>query len=123
MALNRDQLKSSFRTETIYIDALDDEVTFKDFSAAERVTVLNDFNKAAEAEKSDQPAMQQHLMARMVQLVLVDEQGKRMYGDDELDAIESELRGDVLDELSNKAMIFAGFASDDDTDEDDSKKS
>ena len=50
----------------------------------------------------------------MVQLTLSDEQGRQLYADDELDALQDEMAPDALDEIGDKAMLFTGMASEKD---------
>lgn len=118
--MDRAKLKKlSSRTEEVALKS-GETVTLADFSAAERIGMANDFNKAERAKESEQTAWGQHLMARVIQLCVVDDSGNRIYGPDELEAVQQELSGSLLDELAEHCFRFAGFdvAQADDSEED-----
>ena len=129
--LNRDTCRNSRRTKTVPIEALGDDAILREFSAAERLTVVAGFRKAArdiaaarhrqakatagevlpdvDAALAQAENLKQHMVAQIIQLSLIDEHGERLYADDEVDNVLADLNDDALREISNEAMSLNGF--------------
>src|SRR5699024_3782514 len=119
MALGRDALKrAAFKSEKFHSEALGEEVTLREFSAADRIKIMSAFHAAAKAPADQHMAKAQELTARLVQMTLVGEDGMPLYGPDETDAVQDDLPGAVLDEIGDAAAKFVGLGDDEDDDED-----
>lgn len=115
MTITRDSLKSSRRSGTFGVSALDDEVRLRQFSAAERIDLMRRFQAAAAIEDdAEQGRSQQEITAKLLQLTMVDEAGQRLYDEAELDALQEELSSEALDQIADKAMVFCGMADESD---------
>jgi len=83
---------------------------------------LGEFQKMAapEGEDDERPfELALHIMAFLVTHCLCDDQGVRVFGDDEVDWVECNKRAELLEPIANAACKLHGF---DDADEDDREK-
>ena len=68
---------------------------------------LGDAWKGSESRSTEENEKQ--IQCKIVQLALVDENGERLYGDSDLDAI-GDLDKDILDQVTQEVIAFSGIS-------------
>jgi hypothetical protein len=89
------------------------------------VKALGEFKKMAAPDDADdaQPfEMTMHLMAFLVAHCLCDDEGVRVFRDDEVDWVECNKTMELLDPIASAAVKMHGFDMDEDSDDEDTAK-
>lgn len=103
--------KLSSRIEKFRLEDFDMEVWLKPLSALDRARVMDTYGRLSKDQESDNQMerMTSEAQAYIVAQGLVDENGTRIYRDDEIKEVGAEIPGVALDKLSSRILEISGF--------------
>tara|TARA_Y100001951_G_scaffold104083_1_gene114646 strand:+ start:8354 stop:8722 length:369 start_codon:yes stop_codon:yes gene_type:complete len=110
MPLNREALAKSRKPEEVEIDGLEDSVCVQQISAWDGTAIRKRFASLSEDENGDY----EDVVAELVVATLVDENGERLYHDNETEQIRKDLGLQTLLLIGQESMRVCGFTGGDD---------
>ena len=115
MSLNRDQILAhkTLKCETIEVPEWGGEVKVRELSASEADVFESGLAAARQGQNGSgpDPLIARNFRAKIVALAAVDDEGNRLFTDDDVETLGSMSRS-ALDRVSSVAMRLSGYSDD-----------